>query len=271
MLRFCGILEMSLEVQAKRPKMDEQMMEAITALQDGPRQLQQQQQELLRQSHVFSNTIVVQADLPAEHAPGEQCDAKSILASDVGKPDRTTLSNWVCQHVVGHVLDWDFKVPAEGTPQKVNNLGQLQTLIHKTSTLGFKIVESPQKYTLHAKIQDRRGMTTLVKARVDALVLSSPSFVKDTDVALTDLMQQVVLFVEVESSNKGGWSEVQLRLALMVIAASMNKGLVVGVWIDSSFSQAKLMRFRQGIHEADGTFDPALLPEVAMQLWSGPQ
>ena len=220
--------------------------------------------------------ISVRMDVPPDFRVNEHegsVQSHAISVSTVGKAEGVT--SFLRQAVVGEILPMPFDLPAEAMPRQFNDLKDLQTFIHQRHDLqykfGLKIVENDPKFNMRARVQDAHNNYTVLKARVDAVLLPSPEFAINQDLEPAVVLEKAILLIEIESGRKGMENaETQLLCALRVLAAERGTQMLYGVVIDHSFTNARLVRFCKEVCEADGQFHPSMLCEVGHKVLTKP-
>jgi hypothetical protein len=104
-------------------------------------------------------------------------------------------------------------------------------------------------------------------SRVDALVLANRKLADTKEDSIQNILQYAMLFVKVESGNKGMESAmVQLLACLTAIACVSRNQFLYGVVIDKHYSQARLVKYYSKCSFSDGMFHPSQLGKVALKL-----
>ena len=102
---------------------------------------------------------------------------------------------------------------------------------------------------------------------MDGVILPHTAMTSPKNGALQNIVHYAVAFVEIESGNTGmDNAEVQLLSSLMALPASFQHQRLYGVVINSTFTQARLVKCYQHCCFANGIFHPSALQQVAQQV-----
>mmetsp|Transcript_60535 Transcript_60535/g.144239 ORF Transcript_60535/g.144239 Transcript_60535/m.144239 type:complete len:356 (-) Transcript_60535:68-1135(-) len=203
-------------------------------------------------------TIHVQAEIPADLLGGEThtVHASDISASSPGltafvrdQVIRTIDRDW--EPLAGHNVDEAFQIACED---------ELKAAVMKTSYLGYVKVGNSNNMNVEATIMDPSGKFLILRGRVNALLVQNKDPQILQNMSKTALIKSTVLFVEIESGNKGvEMATLQLLATLKATAANLGMTRLHGVVINSDFSQATLVKFERDGCVQNGIFHPSQL------------
>eukprot|EP00971_Amphidinium_carterae_P276947 5496369-Amphidinium_carterae.1 len=215
--------------------------------------------------------IIATEDIPDELLQDEK---KTVNISDVGKV--ALLTRFFKDGVIGDMVEWvpPFELPSEVDPtirDEIHNLANLRALLEEHQ-LSLKIIETVDKFTAKYQVRDKRHNSITCVGRLDALVLPE-NVAEDNTLSVAAYFQRTLLFVEVESGQKGEEAAVtQCLMSLAVLAHQYSFTEVKGLVIYSGFQTAKLLRYKKssagGSYEVDGEIPVQHIPFVLAQLKS---
>eukprot|EP00971_Amphidinium_carterae_P113350 2245621-Amphidinium_carterae.1 len=192
---------------------------------------------------------------------------RSVHASAIGA-DRSAaaLTAFLRDHVIRTIYaEWH---PLDGhqvdEARPIANEDELKAAVENSSLFGYVKVGNNNNFNVAATIQDPAGKQLILKARVDALIVQNQDPHILQNVAKTALIGSTLLFVEIESGQKGmDHATLQLLSAMKAMAAQQGMSRLYGVVVDHRFTQARLVKFERNACVQNGIFHPSQLGRVA--------
>lgn len=215
-------------------------------------------------SGFLQTDIRVDGEIPASLRDG------TIRASSVGGKSEHAqiLTNFLQAQVLRKIDDtWHpFDMPSECKPLVQNDMRTLKLEVEKDD-VGLMVLEQDNQFNVKVNIVDSAQNRCHFTSRVDALVLANRKLADTKEDSIQNILQYAMLFVKVESGNKGMESAmVQLLACLTAIACVSRNQFLYGVVIDKHYSQARLVKYYSKCSFSDGMFHPSQLGKVALKL-----
>mmetsp|Transcript_17229 Transcript_17229/g.40078 ORF Transcript_17229/g.40078 Transcript_17229/m.40078 type:complete len:384 (-) Transcript_17229:41-1192(-) len=209
-------------------------------------------------------TIFVQTNIPGGLLEIDRSAHASAIGAD---RSAAALTAFLKDHVI-RTIYWNWH-PLDGhaavdEARPIANEDELKAAVEESSFFGYVKVGYNNNFNVEATIQDPAGQQLILKARVDALIVQNQDPQILQNMAKTALIKSTLLFVEIESGEKGmDNATLQLLAAMKAMAAQQGMSRLYGVVVDRLFTQARLVKFERDACVQNGIFHPSQLGRVA--------
>jgi len=185
----------------------------------------------------------------------------SVHCSVLGKSGFTEETNFLVTNVIGfRKQDWKVSIPdldAGRVPRRLadwDNTQVLEQIMRKKPA--FRVLKCADSF--RAIVKDSHGNIVRISGKPDNIIVPT---MLDAQSTLEQKVRHHVLFVEIESGNKGlDFACEQLLATMKAASATFRQAPLFGVAILSDFSCARLLRVNNNCAESDGQFIPSQLP-----------
>lgn len=214
----------------------------------------------------FSSRIVIPTEIPAA-----LLEKESLNGSQVGRTDCDAETMFIQNQLLPVInTDWapNVALPADMNPlirlegkRAAHHLRYLAAAVEVYSVLD---VGNDNQFNFKVDIVDAKRAVLHLSCRVDFLIV--PRGISKL-LPILEILNYTIVFIEVESSNKGMENAcLQLLTSLLALAHVTGKQQFYGIVISADFTQAQLIKFEHHGCYKDGIFHPSKLNEVVEMI-----